>query len=61
MAVNRIFGMTLILATIWMIGCDKCNLANNQEKILGTWVSIDEEWLTIDFSNINWYCGKNWW
>lgn len=41
MKINRIPGFVLILITISMMGCDKYNLANNKEKILGTWISLD--------------------
>lgn len=38
----RFHGVVLILIAISMFGCDKYNLANNQEKILGTWISLDK-------------------
>jgi hypothetical protein len=42
MARNRIPGIVLILIAIAIMGCDKYNLANNKEKILGTWISLDK-------------------
>lgn len=39
---NRILGTVFIIIALSMIGCDKYNLANNKEMILGTWVSLDE-------------------
>jgi len=39
---NRILGTVLILVTISLIGCEKYKLSINQEKILGTWVSLDK-------------------
>ena len=39
---NRILGVVLILIAISVMGCDKYNLAKNQEKILGTWISLDK-------------------
>ena len=38
----RLFRIALILIAISMMGCDKYNLANNKEIILGTWISLDK-------------------
>lgn len=42
MTINRIPGVFLILFALSMMGCDKYNLANNKEMILGTWISLDK-------------------
>lgn len=34
--------IVLILIAISMMGCDKYNLANNKEMLLGTWISLDK-------------------
>jgi len=52
MARNRIPGVVLILIAIATFGCEKHNLSINQEKILGTWISLDKS-DTLDFVDDN--------
>jgi hypothetical protein len=42
MKIYRVSGAFLILLALSTMGCDKYNLENNKEMILGTWVSLDK-------------------
>lgn len=50
MIITKISGLSIILLVITLISCEKIEVIINQDKILGTWISIDNS-DTLDFTD----------